>query len=308
MSVLVVGLGIQGKKRSALLGSLVVGSVDPVNDEADYSKLEDAPVGEFRDVFLCVPDGAKATLINQALNAGKNILIEKPLLLPEIESFVELENRANALGCIIYTAYNHRFEPHFIEVKKHLDAKTIGKIYQVGMFYGNGTAKLVANSPWRDSGSGVISDLLPHLLDTLNYWFDSKDFICEHAVQRTFETISPDYARIQGVLGEIHVDLEMTLCSWRNTFRLTIVGEKGSMHIDSLCKWGPSTFVIRNRIFPSGKPHESSKVIEQKDPTWNAEHASFFEKIKGHKKTDLSVDAWIQETLDKISRNMGGHI
>ena len=42
------------------------------------------------------------------------------------------------------------------------------------MFYGNGTAKLVKNSKWRDTKSGVINDLGSHLLDTCLFWFGRK--------------------------------------------------------------------------------------------------------------------------------------
>ena len=34
------------------------------------------------------------------------------------------------------------------------------------MFYGNGTARLVRDSAWRDQGAGVLPDLGSHLLDT----------------------------------------------------------------------------------------------------------------------------------------------
>jgi predicted dehydrogenase len=298
----VVGLGIQGTKRSLLLGSRLFGTVDPKNPNADFAQIKDAPANEYRDIFLCVPDEAKFQLVTEALNARKNVLVEKPFLLPKLLDFQILEERANSQGSLIYTAYNHRFEPHFMELRKHLKSKKIGRIYQVGMHYGNGTARLVAESPWRDRGLGVISDLLPHLLDTLNYWFDSTNFEFKSVVQKSFENKSPDYARVLGSLDGIHIDLEMSLCSWRNTFRLDIIGEKGSMHIDSLCKWGPSTFTLRQRVFPSGRPREIINTIEQIDRTWESEHAKFFEKIEKQEKTDLSTDLWIQACLDKVSR------
>ncbi len=34
----------------------------------------------------------------------------------------------------------------------------------------------------------------------------------------------------------------MTLLMWRNHFTCDILAENGSAHIESLCKWGPSTF------------------------------------------------------------------
>ena len=43
----------------------------------------------------------------------------------------------------IYTAYNHRFEPSLVELKKIISKKIIGNIYYARLFYGNGTSLLV---------------------------------------------------------------------------------------------------------------------------------------------------------------------
>ena len=55
-------------------------------------------------------------------------------------------------------------------MKDLIESKKLGSIYYV-MFYGNGTARLVRDSKWRDTGLGVLSDLGSHLLDTLHLVF-----------------------------------------------------------------------------------------------------------------------------------------
>ena len=59
----------------------------------------------------------------------------------------------------------------------------------------------------------------------------------------------------------------MSLCMWKNTLRCDIIGTKGSLHLNSLCKWGPSVLKLRKRVFPSGKPIEKKFIIKKKDPT-----------------------------------------
>ena len=44
----------------------------------------------------------------------------------------------------------------------------LGKIFRCRMFYGNGTARLVRDSEWRDQGAGV-PDLGSHVLDTARF-------------------------------------------------------------------------------------------------------------------------------------------
>ena len=47
MKVLVVGLGVQGRKRSEILGENFVASVDPQVIGATYLNITDAPIDSF---------------------------------------------------------------------------------------------------------------------------------------------------------------------------------------------------------------------------------------------------------------------
>lgn len=301
MKVLVVGLGVQGRKRSELLGSRFIASVDPKWTDATYQNISSVPLEDFDAAFLCVPDDQKMELIDYCVRNNKHVLVEKPLSGNNLSQLQELEARAQKANILIYTAYNHRFEPHFKALKDIIDSKKLGKIFSIRMFYGNGTARLVRESEWRDTGLGVITDLAPHLLDTLAFWVNSGDL--DELSLRTykFENKAPDQAVIQAKLNEIEIQLEMSLCMWRNSFFCDIIGEEGSAHITSLCKWGPSSLILRKRILPSGRPTEEIHTLEMPDPTWELEHEYFFNQISAGVQTDLSTDIWIQSILDELA-------
>lgn len=293
MRTLIIGYGIQGKKRFTLLKE-VAGIVDPYFPDADYSTIQDAPIDSFDAAFVCTPDEAKYEIMSYLLRNKKHVLVEKPLvfLADEYKNIQLLSQKA-----VCYTAYNHRFEPHFVKMKEILDSGVLGKIYSCRMFYGNGTAMDVTNSQWRDKGCGVVHDLGSHLLDTINFLFRSKadSFTLDHC--HTFENKAPDHA-ILCSKGDIFIELEMTLLSWRNSFSCTILAENGSAHIDSLCKWGPATFTLRKRQKPSGRPEEESIVLVKPDPTWEAEHNFFFNLCAQNIGwNNLETDRWIQENL-----------
>ena len=169
-----------------------------------------------------------------------------------------LEKRARDNGVVCYTAYNHRFEPHFVRMRDLIASGELGTIYSCRMFYGNGTARLVRDSAWRDQGAGVVPDSASHLLDTCRFWFGdiADDFKVLSA--RAFENRSPDHVVIASERGRTRIELEMTLLMWRNHFTCDVLAEKGTAHIQSLCKWGPSTFTHRTRILPSGRPPEEA--------------------------------------------------
>jgi len=296
-----VGLGVQGSKRSKLLGSRFIASVDPKSTKATYQDISSAPLEDFDAAFLCVPDDQKMQLIDYCLRNKKHVLVEKPLAANNLAQLQELEAIAQKANILIYTAYNHRFEPHFKGLKDIIDSKKLGKIFSIRMFYGNGTARLVRESEWRDTGLGVITDLAPHLLDTLAFWVNSGNLDELSLRTHKFENKAPDQAVIQAKLNEIEIQLEMSLCMWKNSFFCDIIGEKGSAHITSLCKWGPSSLIFRKRILPSGRPTEEIHTLEMPDPTWELEHEYFFNQISAGVQTDLSTDIWIQRVLDELS-------
>ena len=300
MRVLVVGLGVQGHKRRAVAGGDVVGTVDPVHPEADYRSLGDVPLELYDGALVCTPDATKIELLTHLLENGKSLLVEKPLLAESPDDLVRLQRLAASRRVTCYTAYNHRFEPHFVRMKKLIDSGELGTIYSVRMFYGNGTARLVRDSAWRDQGAGVLPDLGSHLLDTLIYWLGIPQTAFTLTAARCFENRAPDHV-VFCANGERLLQMEVTLLSWRNHFSADVFAENGSAHIESLCKWGPSTFTVRRRKLPSGRPDEESMTLVQSDPTWEAEYRHF-EALCAKGAGNIDNDIWINHVLAALAK------
>jgi predicted dehydrogenase len=294
---IVVGLGVQGRKRRQFAGGDHVGSVDPVNGEAEYRDVRDVPLGDYDAALCCVPDGPKVEVVEYLLGNGKHVLVEKPLWAADDRDIQRLEETAQAHGAVCYTAYNHRFEPHYLRMRDLIASGELGRIYRCRMFYGNGTARLVRESAWRDHGSGVLHDLGSHLLDTIAFWFGAPAAGFQVHASNRFENAAPDHVVIGSEAGDVKVELEMTLLSWRNHFTCDVLAENGTAHIRSLCKWGPATFTRRTRILPAGRPPEETSVLVQDDPTWAAEYAHFKALCRDRVRCDLSGDLWLNATL-----------
>ena len=300
MRVVVVGLGIQGRKRIAVAGSDVVATVDPTIPAASSSSIEAVPLDQFDAALLCTPDQAKLELVTYLLKHRKHVLIEKPLLTPEAQTLHDLMAMAQRAGVACYTAYNHRFEPHLVRLREILTTERLGTIYLVRGFYGNGTALNVKQSPWRDQGLGVLPDLGSHLVDLVLFLFGHIPGRFELWSADCCENRAPDHV-LFGVSGRPSIVLEGTLVSWRNTFTFDVYGERGSAHVHGLCKWGPSDLIVRRRVFPSGKPEETIQRVEAQDPTWALEY-QYFKQLCRQGGTNLENDLWISGVLNDLAR------
>lgn len=303
MRVIVVGLGVQGHKRRAVAGAEAVATVDPFNPEAQYKHIEDVPLSAYDAALVCTPDETKIGLLTYLLSNHKHLLVEKPLFAERRADLERLAALARKNCVVCYTAYNHRFEPHFVRMKELLDSGRLGRVYCVRMFYGNGTARLVRESAWRDQGAGVLPDLGSHLLDTVLFWFGKPAAGFEVFSANRFENRAFDHVAF-GANGDPVLQMEITLLSWRNHFYADVLAEKGSAHISSLCKWGPSTFTVRDRKLPSGRPDEDAVTLVQPDPTWAAEY-DHFKKLCDKAESNIDNDIWINETLGRLYSDLG---
>jgi scyllo-inositol 2-dehydrogenase (NADP+) len=301
LRVVVVGLGIQGKKRLAIAGGDAVATVDTVAPDAKFRALADVPLSSYDAALVCTPDEAKIELLTHLLGNGKHVLVEKPLLASDNSALEKLAAAAKRSGAVCYTAYNHRFEPHFVRMKETIESGALGRIYWARMFYGNGTARDVRNSPWRDKGAGVLPDLGSHLLDTAMFWFGDLAAPFSIVSADRFENKAFDHLAFAS-RGTPNLEMELTLLSWRNHFTADVYGEKGTAHIESLCKWGPSTFTRRSRVLPSGRPPEEAVTLVQADPTWALEYAHFKTLCAKGGGGNIDTDIKLNTMLNDLAR------
>ena len=300
MRVIVIGLGVQGKKRAKFAKTDLIATIDPLNPRANFKDISQINLSTFDAAIVCTPESYKVSILSYLLENKKHVLVEKPLLPSSDDTLLQLQKIAFENKVICYTAYNHRFEPHFVRMRNLIDSGVLGKIYSCRMFYGNGTAKLVRDSIWRDQGSGVFLDLGSHLIDTVEMWFGKQAYDFKIIEANRFENSAPDHVIINSKNSCPRVELEMTFCMWKNHFTCDVLAEKGSAHIESLCKWGPSKFSHRERVFPSGLPIEKQTTLLKEDPTWREEYNHFSKLILSDDFKSLENDIWLFDVMKKL--------
>lgn len=300
MTNLIVGYGVQGKKRKLFIKDKTI-ILDKFNAEANFKNIKDVNLKKISHAYICTPENKKFFYIKKLLENDIKILVEKPLNFTnqQFKSIKRILKKKKKY--FLYTAYNHRFEPHIINVKKILEQKKIGKIYRVDLYYGNGTCKLWKKS-WREKNShSILYDLGVHLLDIFKFWFDF--------LPKKFKTITKDRNELKcydfisfSSKDKFSTTFTTSIINWRNSFRAEILGSKGSLHIDCLCKWGTSVLKIRKRLLPSGLPQKKEIVLNLKDPTWKKEK-NFFEKKNKYKFTNIDNDILYSKVINLIKKS-----
>lgn len=131
--------------------------------------------GAIDTVDICVPHNLHYQMVMDSLNAGKNVILEKPIAmnLAEADEMIETANR---LGKWLLVALNQRFLPIHRKVKEMLDDGRIGKPFLANIWIlGNVLADLNNPDNWRGTwgraGGGALFDSGTHVVDIMRYWF-----------------------------------------------------------------------------------------------------------------------------------------
>lgn len=292
MRYLLVGLGNLGQRRRAMLADRCVATVDPNNPAADGADPSAVRPDLYDAAVLSIPNDAKLDLLERFLALGKHVLVDKPLLVSAADA-ERLRQAAAYSGAIWYTSYNHRFEPLIAQLKQRIDAGALGELYHARLSYGNGTVGNVIGS-WRDTGLGVVEDLMSHLLDLADYLLGYGGRGFEAVTVNRHEASVFDQAILRSMDGR--VVLEASFVSWRNTFTVELWGRHGSLHLQGLRKWGGAELIERRRVYPSGVPTEASWADAGPDDSWLTDLAHF-EQRATRGQSSLESDRWITDTL-----------
>jgi scyllo-inositol 2-dehydrogenase (NADP+) len=302
MRIAIVGYGVQGQKRIKLLEKKKIACIIDKYKNNFFKSIYNVPLNTYDTVFICTPDREKYDIALHCLKNKKNILVEKPFQFKNKKQLKILKKLVLKNKLVFYTAYNHRFEPGLIKIKEFLKKKIIGSIYSCRIFYGNGTSLLVKKSRWRDKKPGVIYDIGSHLIDICMFLFEKKLENITLTEANKFENKAYDHAVVNLKSKKSRIQLEMSLCSWENSFNLDLIGSKGSLHLNSLCKWSNSTLTLKKRKFPSGKPVIKKIFFKKGDPTWRKEHKYFSKLVKQKINTKLLDKDFLIDRYLKICK------
>jgi len=190
-------------------------------------------------VSIATPDFAHAEPAVMMLEAGKHVLIEKPMAMSSAECEKILAARDRS-GAKFMVNFHNRWYPPIAHAKKQIDA---GEIGQPVLCYARLSDQIVVPMEWLSwaGQSGPEWFLFPHLIDLVR-WLTGQEVRRVHAAGRKGLLASKgvdcyDAVQAQLVLDDAVAALESSWIlprAWRSIidFKIDMVGTAGKLSIE----------------------------------------------------------------------------
>lgn len=169
--------------------------------------------------------------VKKALEAGKNVVVEKPFTVnvAEAEQLVRL---AEEKGLFLSVYQNRRFDRDYLQVQKVMSEDQLGEIKEAEIrfdrFRTDPSGKAHKENP-EATGSGSLHDLGSHLVDQAVQYFGFPEKLFADVFSMKGKAFANDYFEI--ILfyqNDLRVRLKSSVFTKEAHYAYTIHGEKGS--------------------------------------------------------------------------------
>jgi scyllo-inositol 2-dehydrogenase (NADP+) len=163
------------------------------------------------------------------LNAGKNMVIEKPFAIT-VKEAEELKTLASTNNLFLSVYQNRRYDGDYRAVKEVVDKGLLGEIREVEIRYDRyrpsfgGKLHKEGNMP----GAGNLFDLSPHLVDQAIQLFGFPKALFADLIKMRDDVAVPDYFEMLFYYDRLRVRLKATVIARESTYAYTLHGMKGS--------------------------------------------------------------------------------
>lgn len=281
----VVGIGNIGSRHLAVIDAepraRLVDICDIRTDVCDkFSELYNVPADlDFSEMLrktsadvinICTPHALHAPMAIEAAEAGKHILVEKPMALT-LEDTIRMDEAARKNNVRLMVVWQNRHNVPIKLAKKALEDKALGQIYTVHCaVLWNRPQSYYDRSNWlgrKDLEGGPIYTQCSHFIDLLIYMFGDIQRVNSIGETKSHSIEVEDCGVAimkfkSGVMGTF----SYTNCVYNKNYEgsITIVGEKGTIRIggsylNTIDFWDVQSYPLPDDIEFIDKPNSYTK-------------------------------------------------
>jgi predicted dehydrogenase len=242
-------------------------------------------------VVITTPNETHFPYAKAALEAGKHVVLEKPVTNTSKEALQLLEI-ANSNSKVLSVYQNRRYVSDFFTIKEILDKQLLGEVHTFEGHYDRYRAEARPQA-WREHalpGSGILFDLGPHLIDQVLYLFGMPLTIAADLRRQRPHAKVDDYFDLRLDYGFLKVILQAGMLVREPGPRYLIHGTKGSF-----VKSGedPQEALLRAGIVPVGddwgkEPEDiygilhtelNGKLVRERYPSHKGDYAAYYKNL-----------------------------
>ena len=228
-------------------------------------------------VIIASPDHLHAEHLSKALDAGKDVLCEKPLASNDSDA-KKVAQIANKSKSIVGIGFMRRFDPAYLELKRVIQSKKYGKVLQIRCTSRN------VSSPTATTAM-LLTNVAVHEVDVIRWLLEEEiqsvnvnlTKVSSKANSKLLDPISVNCYTASGVLATIDICANST---YGYEVGMEVITEKASLVIENL---GDLT-IVKDFYLPNRKSGRLHKDwMGRFKPAYIAELKAFVESIKKRK-------------------------
>ena len=296
--VAVIGCGLIGKRRAGEAAEhpnsklLMVADINPVAAEELAKEYGCRALTDWREVIaspevdavaVATHNGMLAEITIAALEAGKHVLVEKPMGRNLMEA---LKMAAATREKVLKIGFNHRYHPAIFKAYQLYKQGLIGDIISIRVRYGHG-GRPGYEKEWRGNpelaGGGELTDQGVHIADLI-HWFAGLPTEAFAYLQTAVWPIQPLedngfglFRFTNGAVANFHT----SWTQWKNLFSFEVYGTNGALTVEGLGKsYGVERLSAALRKPEGGVPDMKEMVFDQPDFSWKLEWEEFIAAVE----------------------------
>jgi len=218
----------------------IVAVADPIAERREQAQKEfgaeaHAKHGDLlarKDLDLVVnatPSHLHAPVTIEALNAGHNVLCEKPMAT-NVADVDKMRRAAKKAKKVLAIYQQSRFAPYFVQVQKVIDSGVLGRIVMIKAAF-NGFARRWDWQTLQKFGGGNLLNTGPHPLDQVLqlYGKGMPDVLCVMDRANTFGDAEDHVKLILTGKNRPTIDLEVSSCARFSPYTYLVYGTQGGL-------------------------------------------------------------------------------
>ena len=209
----------------------------PLKSCVEYDYLLADPY--VRGVDICTPHPFHADQAVAAAEAGKHLIIEKPIALTPADA-ARIQSAVEKAGVSVCVCFECRYSAHFTMIRSVIDQGLLGDLHYAEVDYYHGIGPWYGQYGWnvkKDMGGSSLLTAGCHALDALLFFMDGKveevtsystKSSSPHFAPYEYDTTSVSILRFEGGnrIGKVTSSID---CLQPYYFHVHLVGSEGSL-------------------------------------------------------------------------------